>query len=252
MQLRRKKRAGIYEKFTRLIPKFRPRIRDNCHGPAKKASGIESGKRQKETLLLKSLVLLTPLTFIQVPNFEYKDGIIRYTKSPMYIRVQGQTDLTPRRFEGREISLPKSVEIEPPAHVNAKAETSETAEIKTREITVHFGLNSAVLSISERKRLNALQELFQKAEEIEITGYTCRLGTKAYNDRLALLRAENVRRYLVSNLGKEEKMTKVKGLGKCCYVSRSNTHNRRSVVRVVFKEEAPETHVEGGEPNGQS
>ena len=201
---------------------------------------------------MKSLVLITPLTFVQVPNFEYKEGVVRYTKAPMYIRVQGQADLMPRRFAGREISLPKSVEIEPPAQVTAKAAPPETAEIKTREITVHFGLNSAALSASERRRLYGNKDLFQKAEQIEITGYTCRLGEKAYNDRLALRRAESVRRYLVSNFGKEEKMTKVKGLGKCCYVSRSNTHNRRSVVRVVFKEEAPETHVGGGEPNGQS
>ncbi len=234
------------------MPRFMHRIRNNCRRPVKRVPALAGGKRPKGTSVTKSLMLMMPLTFIQMPGFEYKEGTVRYAPAPMYIAVQGRAELTPRRFEGRKMPLPKPVPIDPPVQVHAKAAAPETAEIKTREITVHFALNSAVLSASERRRLDGQRDLFHKAEEIEITGYTCRLGTKAYNDRLAAQRAETVRRHLFSSLTNGKTAAVVKGLGKCCYVSKSNTPNRRSVVKVVFKEKAPEKRGEGGEPNGQS
>lgn len=61
---------------------------------------------------------------------------------------------------------------------------------------------------------------------ISITGYTDSIGSKRYNDVLALKRAKAAERYL--NVKVE-----LNGFGKCCYVSKSGKLNRR--VKIIFK-----------------
>ena len=61
---------------------------------------------------------------------------------------------------------------------------------------------------------------------VSITGYTDSIGSKRYNDALALKRAKAAERYL--NVKVE-----LNGLGKCCYVSKTAKLNRR--VKIIFK-----------------
>jgi outer membrane protein OmpA-like peptidoglycan-associated protein len=65
--------------------------------------------------------------------------------------------------------------------------------------------------------------------KLSVKGYTCEIGSKQYNDKLAVRRAKAVARVL------EEEgihLSEVSGEGKCCYVSKELSKNRRSEVLV--------------------
>lgn len=83
--------------------------------------------------------------------------------------------------------------------------------------TVYFDFDSAKLRESEKAKLSDLKG---RRGRLSITGYTCDIGTREYNDRLAVRRAQAVRDYL-------EVDAEVSGKGKCCYVSADRKKNRR-------------------------
>ena len=90
--------------------------------------------------------------------------------------------------------------------------------------TINFGLNS---SSSDRKDLDLLHKIPHKSR-VKVTGYTCSIGEKAYNDELSRSRADAVANYLQS---REVTLTTVIGKGECCPVSTTDlTRNRRVVV----------------------
>jgi len=65
---------------------------------------------------------------------------------------------------------------------------------------------------------------------IRIRGFTCDLGTKAWNDRLAMRRAVSVG----SLLGKAGlQVDEVSGEGKCCYVPGERKLSRRVEISVM-------------------
>lgn len=93
---------------------------------------------------------------------------------------------------------------------------------------VYFDFNSAALKDSEKDKIN--QTISPNTKVDTVTGYTCDIGTKKYNDMLALKRARTVSSYL-----KEKGVIplKVEGKGKCCYVSeeeRLKNLNRRAEI----------------------
>ena len=95
---------------------------------------------------------------------------------------------------------------------------------------VYFDFDSAVLKDSEKNKINLA--ISPNAKVDTVTGYTCDIGTKEYNDRLALKRAGAVSSYL-----KEKGVipSKVEGKGKCCYVSEEKglkSLNRRVEITV--------------------
>ncbi len=99
--------------------------------------------------------------------------------------------------------------------------------------TVPFSFNSAVMSRKEKAGLISATDNVQRRVAVE--GFSCDLGTKRYNDALALKRAERVAGLLK---GKGITVGKVAGTGKCCYVSREKKLNRRVEVRAVNTEKA--------------
>ncbi|MEM3793357.1 MAG: OmpA family protein [Candidatus Bathyarchaeia archaeon] len=115
------------------------------------------------------------------------------------------------------VRAPEKVEIrqETPASVTQKAPRTE----RVREV-VYFDFDSARINPAEASKLEPLRG---KKGKFTITGYTCDIGTKAYNDRLALRRAEAVRNFLGVD-------AEVAGRGKCCYVSADRRKNRRAEI----------------------
>jgi outer membrane protein OmpA-like peptidoglycan-associated protein len=95
--------------------------------------------------------------------------------------------------------------------------------------TIYFSLNSSVVGRDEQRIIIESLDAFA-GKNVEILGYTCDLGSKSHNDKLALARAKALAKVL------EEKGMKplaVSGEGKCCYVSEDRRLNRRAEIRCV-------------------
>ena len=102
-----------------------------------------------------------------------------------------------------------------------------------RITTVYFPLNSSLISQTEKQKiLDALESL--KGRDVKVTGYTCELGSKELNNRLALSRARAVAGILETG---GIKPTAVSGEGKCCYISGDKEMNRRAEIREIDQKE---------------
>ena len=103
------------------------------------------------------------------------------------------------------------------------------------EITVYFPFDEFKMKGGESAKLDAAVDYLKAADKIEITGYTCRIGSKRYNDILAMKRASEVASYLSSGGISREKM-EVSGTGKCCYKDNARLDvNRRVEVKTIDK-----------------
>ena len=114
---------------------------------------------------------------------------------------------------------------------NNKADTSK---FTGRTETVLFAFDSAQLSRHERERITELVKGLPTTSTFDLTGYTCTIGTDAYNDRLALNRAQQVAAFLTTGgltVGGDT------GKGKCCPVSTDKRLNRRVEIRELRKGE---------------
>ena len=107
--------------------------------------------------------------------------------------------------------------------------------------TIYFQLGSARLDKKSRKELDHIaRDLAAKGAPVKIEGYTCKIGSKQLNDRLARTRAKAVASYLRqkgAKLGMD-----VSGKGKCCYVSVDLGHNRRATISVKLAPKVEETN----------
>ena len=99
---------------------------------------------------------------------------------------------------------------------------------------IHFPFDSAEITDKERSRLDELIRSLPGSGAVNLSGYTCDLGTSSHNMGLSLRRARGVASYL-----KERGISvgKVEGLGKCCPVSDDRHLNRRVEITTQQKEE---------------
>jgi len=184
---------------------------------------------------MSSLILSLFLFVGQEPYYIYNCENAYFKEAPAYVlkaQVPSQTPKTvspvktskpkretkPLRMDMREVKLPQ-VQVKPLPFVKAEKEEKSTE-------TVYFDFDSFDLKPSEKAKLDSLSRDIQ----YKVTGYTCDIGEKDYNDRLALKRAGAVREYLGS-LVKE-----VSGKGKCCYIDLKNRwKNRRAEVNPISR-----------------
>lgn len=101
--------------------------------------------------------------------------------------------------------------------------------------SVLFDFNDASLTESAAQTLRAAVFAL-KGKPLVLSGYTDFVGTEPYNDRLALLRAQSVKEFLV-RMGLDADAIHTKGEGLCCYVSPNESdedrrRNRRVEIRV--------------------
>jgi len=180
-----------------------------------------------------SLILSLFLFVGQEPYYVYNSENAYFKEAPAFIlkaQVPSQTPKTispvkiskpepkletkPLRMDIREVKLPQ-IQVKPLPPVKAEKEEKSNER-------VYFDFDSFELKPSEKAKLDSLSRDIQ----YKVTGYTCDIGEKDYNDRLALKRAGAVREYLGS-LVKE-----VSGKGKCCYIDlKSRWKNRRAEVK---------------------
>lgn len=100
--------------------------------------------------------------------------------------------------------------------------------------TVHFSLDSAVLTQKEREKLDDLIRGMPAGAGVSLDGYTCDLGSTSHNLGLSLRRAQEVASYL---RGKKVAVGSVEGKGKCCQVSDDRRLNRRVEITTQKGEE---------------
>ncbi len=151
-----------------------------------------------------------PLSAAEGHTLSHDDGMIERREGPRPPLLS-----KPLKIEIKEIEAPSIIETKR----EAKAEVIDSKK-KTQE-TVYFDLDSCILKESEKLKLDSLD----RSKTYEIVGYTCDLGSKSYNDSLALKRAVAVRDYLGVD-------GKAQGNGKCCYLDKKDrAKNRRVEVK---------------------
>lgn len=114
----------------------------------------------------------------------------------------------------------------------AYVELDKTEQINFR---IGFDFDSAVLRDAEKPRLVALCEAMKAINgAFRIVGHTDAAGTDAYNEKLSLLRAEEVKRYLVSDCGVPEARLEAVGVGKRFLFNRDDPRSEEN-RRVEFQ-----------------
>lgn len=92
--------------------------------------------------------------------------------------------------------------------------------------TVLFKFDSDVLTKSEKAKLDQIAASLPDGVELVVTGYTCSLGVKSYNQQLSEKRAKAVAAYLKS---RKVKIGDVEAKGECCPVSKTDKKLNRRV-----------------------
>ncbi|RME81010.1 MAG: OmpA family protein [Caldilineae bacterium] len=109
---------------------------------------------------------------------------------------------------------------------------------------VQFAFASAAITPDEKRDLARAAKDIPSGASITVKGYTCRIGPKAYNDRLARARADAVA-HLLDRLGIAPYASiRIEGHGKCCYVADNDTkegraRNRRAEIYITLRKEKP-------------
>lgn len=99
-------------------------------------------------------------------------------------------------------------------------------------VQISFDFDSAALRADQEPKLANMCTSMQvmTGTVFQIIGHTDSSGSASYNERLSLLRAQEVRRHLISNCGIRENMLKAIGMGETAPFNRNNPRadeNRR-------------------------
>lgn len=143
----------------------------------------------------------------------------------------------------KAIKLPKDQFLPQPVS-GSTSDTGANPSEPVHALTVYFDLNSSVIKAGEAKKLHRFREHVPKTSEIRITGYTCPLGTDAYNQKLAMARAQAVARIFKKH---GLQVRSVIGRSGCCFISSTDpSKNRRAEVQVYLTGSSTK-HMRGGE-----
>lgn len=106
-------------------------------------------------------------------------------------------------------------EVAASSEADASVTYVELDKAEQVNIQIQFDFDSAALKDDEKPKLAALCEAMKTADVqlFRIVGHTDASGTDAYNQRLSLLRAEEVKRHLVSDCGLEPARLEAVGVG---------------------------------------
>jgi len=199
----------------------RPRLSDLAVVSLLAVCLLLGGCGHSELVLPSVEVSTQPRISVVWQGHAYKGGGFHYV--PVRTFLLGQADDPPTTLT--------------PAAPEGTAVTVQPSRL-SREIIVHFALNSAFLSDDARQALGSSLEQLKAARRVTVIGYTCSLGPQGLNDQLAQTRAETMAAFLKAN---GVPVVGVAGRGKCCYAAPNDTEetrarNRRVVVSYVLGE----------------
>ncbi|QGZ55269.1 outer membrane protein OmpA [Paraburkholderia acidiphila] len=132
----------------------------------------------------------------------------------------------------------------PPVAPVAPAITSQKI---TYQADALFDFDKAILKPAGKEKLDDLASKIQalNLEVVVATGYTDRIGSAAYNDRLSLRRAQAVKSYLVSK-GVPAERIYTEGKGKRNPVTTGcNQKNRKALIACLAPDRRVEVEVVG-------
>jgi outer membrane protein OmpA-like peptidoglycan-associated protein len=109
------------------------------------------------------------------------------------------------------------------AAVSSLSEEKAKSHLSCEKNIVFFPLNVSLISNSEKDQIKQFINCI-KGKEVKVTGYTCKIGGKFYNDKLAKARALNVAGYLQQ---KGVVVKEIIGKGQQDYISGVDHVNRR-------------------------
>lgn len=96
-----------------------------------------------------------------------------------------------------KVSAPASVDQPKPAPVLTAVSLPDPAEALHEDALAHFEFDSAELTPLGRAMLDDWIKQTAGDVPVRVTGHADRLGPEPYNDKLSLLRAESVKKYLI-------------------------------------------------------
>ena len=104
-----------------------------------------------------------------------------------------------------------------PTATETETEVAYNAVDKADQVNIQisFDFDSAALRADQKPKLATLCEVMKSVDVavFQIIGHTDSSGSAQYNERLSLLRAQEVKRHLVSDCGVEETRLKAIGMG---------------------------------------
>jgi outer membrane protein OmpA-like peptidoglycan-associated protein len=117
--------------------------------------------------------------------------------------------------------------------------TYKSTDAIAQPVRVHFYLNSSKIKKEYLPYLNIIAKYLKTHPDVKvkIKGYTDNIGSKKYNDKLALKRAKAVKQYLVK-LGVPPNRIMIVGVGKSEYIVSNNNEldrftNRRAEFYII-------------------
>ena len=137
----------------------------------------------------------------------------------------------------------------PPAAPIAAPRTAPVIEKVTLHSDALFDFDKAVLRADAQSSMN---DLVGKVKDVDVevvivVGYTDRLGSVAYNQKLSLRRAQAVKLYLVSH-GVPENRISTEGRGKSQPVKECTQKNRAALIACLQPNRRVEVEVVGTSP----
>ncbi|HPX80388.1 MAG TPA: OmpA family protein [Syntrophales bacterium] len=167
-------------------------------------------------------------------EYAYPSDVGKYLKSPSFILCAGPDCSTPtkkRPYAQVRVQRPAT-----PMRISAQKVMPRSVATPPVRETVYFDFDSAALDKQEKEKIERIKHKAPAPESTAvITGYTDKIGSRSYNDKLALRRAETVNR----QLGYEDAI--VTGKGKCCYKDeKDNSMNRRVELEIKNKPQRAE------------
>jgi outer membrane protein OmpA-like peptidoglycan-associated protein len=105
-------------------------------------------------------------------------------------------------------------------------------------IEISFDFDSSILRDDQKPRMSALCEVMKKAESssFKVVGHTDSSGSAGYNARLSLLRAQEVKRFLVNDCGVADYRLEAIGVGETFLIDQENPEaesNRRVEFQIL-------------------
>lgn len=148
--------------------------------------------------------------------------------APVAVSAQSANEMTAEQItEAFKKQKTRGLVIVPSGQQAEQANTTSVATAPTttaysaveREdqvnIQIAFDFDSATLRNDQKVKLSTLCEVMRSVDvaKFQIIGHTDSSGSASYNERLSLLRAQEVKRHLVSDCGIPETRLEAVGLG---------------------------------------
>lgn len=143
----------------------------------------------------------------------------------------------------RGLVLAPSTPAVPPANaattsVATPIEYTQLSPDEQVNVLISFDFDSAALRADQKPKLATLCEVIQNIDIplFRIVGHTDASGSAAYNERLSLLRAQEVRRYMVDSCGISDHRLEAAGAGEQFPINPEDPNadeNRRVEFQVI-------------------